>query len=595
MAASATTAVCALLIAALAIATAPADAHRHKRKPSISIVAYNDQHGHIEAADSYSSLCTRNGSANLNGDCSGGFARMSTYVKAFRKKYPDNSVFLHAGDEYTGTIWSYYYNGTEASTFDNLIGVEVATLGNHEFDKGPEVLAKNYLSKVKFPITACNVHAVNKSSPIYGKFTDGPVIKKLRCGTRVGFVGWLTTETRTDSSPGPLVEIADYTYDVQRCINILKKKGVDYIVGIGHAGIGYDSDYGVIANTSGLSLVVGGHSHTFMWPPTHPVYYHKNISNPPVINHYGDQNYIQETPYPKVITDKKGRKVPYFQAYWGTRYMDTIFADFLPGGAVDLKTLRAEPVLMGGKNSSNPVAEDPKVVAVIEKLSGPLDVFRNTIVGYSAVKLTRPDDYSFPTETNLGDLCTDAMVWAWQSKADYATFVKTYGPINVAFMNSGGMRVDVAPGPITLSNVLEVLPFGDYDFIQAILGAQLTALFQSFVGNDEGDFPVYSGMKAVLGPSPTPGVTGPIRSLLIKSDDGTSFVPIVADKTYYIVTTNYIAAGASGFQTLEDVTVLNDFGEPENDDLAAYLTKFYDSAAAPYPGTLDGRLVVATR
>lgn len=56
-------------------------------------------------------------------------------------------------------------------------------------------------------------------------------------------------------------------------------------------------------------------------------------------------------------------------------------------------------------------------------------------------------------ESNLADLVVDAMVYAWQHKADYADFVAQHGPINIALSNPGGYRVNLPAGDITYEQV----------------------------------------------------------------------------------------------------------------------------------------------
>ena len=207
----------------------------------------------------------------------------------------------------------------------------------------------------------------------------------VRSGVKIGFVGWITTATTSDSSPGPLVKILAYKKEVQRCIDTLHKHKIKYIVGLGHGGI--EDDKFVITQTAGeclfsslaatwfpspnmclhrgpgLSMVVGGHSHTFMWPPVSD---HNATKGPPCLDQTCDMDHIAAVNCPQIAVDASGRKVPYFQALWSGHYMDTIKATFNKSdGTVDLNTLVAQPMLLGGELSDDFVPEDPAIRGVI--------------------------------------------------------------------------------------------------------------------------------------------------------------------------------------------------------------------------------------
>lgn len=113
------------------------------------------------------------------------------------------------------------------------------TLGNHEFDKGPEAV-KSYVKQLTVPVTTCNV-VPRSTSPLYGVVVPGPltILLKLEEGqyVRVGIVGWTTADTPNISSPGPDVDFLDIVTATSACVGQLVTAGVKHIIGLGHAGI----------------------------------------------------------------------------------------------------------------------------------------------------------------------------------------------------------------------------------------------------------------------------------------------------------------------------------------------------------------------
>lgn len=133
------------------------------------------------------------------------------------------------------------------------------TLGNHEFDGGPQVLA-NYLGNLTFPLVTCNVKVNNKSDPLYPyiKKANRPLVKRIKLANglfaRVGFVGWTTPDTNVTSSPGKNVVFEDPVAATKACVQKLQLRGVNIIIGIGHWGVGDPGDYKVAAEVPGTAL-----------------------------------------------------------------------------------------------------------------------------------------------------------------------------------------------------------------------------------------------------------------------------------------------------------------------------------------------------
>jgi 5'-nucleotidase len=125
----------------------------------------------------------------------------------------------------------------------------------------------------------------------------------------------------------------------------------------------YTSDLVAASALPGLDLVIGGHSHSFLWPnpDAPPAFY---MSDEPDTGNQYDSTW---GPYPTYV-HTKGRDVPVVQASWGSRYMGKIVLEFEPekdGGKVS--GVKSEMYLLGGPKSERHVQEDEEALQMIQK------------------------------------------------------------------------------------------------------------------------------------------------------------------------------------------------------------------------------------
>jgi len=181
--------VCFLLIA---VFTGCAVTEKDGGNFQMTILHVNDTHSHLEGSEA---------SLELNGEKTyteiAGFSRLTSKVKAARKTNP-RLLVLHAGDAVQGTLYFTKYKGRAEVDFNNLIAFDAMTVGNHEFDKGSEVLA-NFIRAAKFPVLAANSD-VSGNQNLNGLIR--PYIIKEVGGNEVGIIGLITPNTRETSHPG---------------------------------------------------------------------------------------------------------------------------------------------------------------------------------------------------------------------------------------------------------------------------------------------------------------------------------------------------------------------------------------------------------
>ena len=118
----------------------------------LTILHTNDFHARFEPINKYDSGC--DAEDNAEGKCFGGSARLVTAVNEARGR-AENSILVDGGDQFQGSLFYTYYKGKVAAEFMNKLGYDAMTVGNHEFDDGPEVL-RGFIDSVDFPVLMSN-------------------------------------------------------------------------------------------------------------------------------------------------------------------------------------------------------------------------------------------------------------------------------------------------------------------------------------------------------------------------------------------------------------------------------------------------------
>lgn len=192
----------------------------------------------------------------------GGLARVLTLRKQLMRESP-NTLFLFSGDTISPSIESNTkiegkaLQGRQMIEAWNLIGLDYAAFGNHEFDFGPDVLRQR-VSESNFKWLGANV--VDKKT---GKlFADTPefVVREFE-GVKLGIFGLLLPDTLKTSATGPEVEISDPCTAANRVVPKIRAAGAQVIIALTHLSMTEDKQ---LARCSGVDLIVGGHEHSLL-------------------------------------------------------------------------------------------------------------------------------------------------------------------------------------------------------------------------------------------------------------------------------------------------------------------------------------------
>ncbi|KAF9091641.1 hypothetical protein BGX29_010862, partial [Mortierella sp. GBA35] len=185
---------------------------------NLTVIHTNDIHSHVDPANALGVACT---DADISvGNCYGGAARHKTLIQKLRAARKD-SLLLNGGDE--GTLFYSYYKGNVTPVIMNELGYDATTVGNHEWDDGPDTVGR-FWAKLNMSIVCANIDF--SKNPELGKLVKPyTIIEKYD----VGLTGYITPTTGDISIAGNTVSFTDPVPAVQKAIDELTAKGVKRI------------------------------------------------------------------------------------------------------------------------------------------------------------------------------------------------------------------------------------------------------------------------------------------------------------------------------------------------------------------------------
>ena len=468
----------------------------------------------------------------------------------------DNYVMLvDDGDAIQGEPIGTMTKGEGIIDIMNAVGYDLAIPGNHEFDYGMD----NFLAlteKADFQYLSCNF---NKE----GELVFAPYAIKEFDGVKFAFIGVTTPMTLRSSTPRYFMdENGNFIYGfmqdetgeqvyaaVQKAVDDARAEGAKYVIVMGHMGNEAEcspwmySD--VIANTTGIDVWLDGHSHDF------------------------DQVVMQDKDGKDVVRSACGTKL-------GSIGVLTFGAEgFVSAGLMSWDQSIAAPALFGLQNAG---------ADAVKAETAELDEVLQTVVAKTAVDLyindpTEVTEEGKPiriirrAETNLGDLCADA-------------YLDQSGEADIAFVNGGGIRVQLNAGDLTLNNILTVHPFGNSLTVIEVTGQQVLDALEWSVHSLPGEF---GGFDQVAGLTFEYDAT--IESPVIE-DDSKMFAgvddtkerrvrnvlvggePLDPEKTYKLASHDYqLLNNGDGYTMFAGAKVLQESVKLDNQVLIDYITE----------------------
>lgn len=461
----------------------------------------------------------------------GGVARFATLVDRERAdavadatvEEEQGVVLISAGDNY---LASPALSASRTIDYDpfydavamDIIGYDAVTIGNHEFDLGPDVLDEFISEFGTFnPAPAfISANLVTTGTVLEGDIAPYTVIEEN--GRSIGIVGATTPELPTISSPGDVQVLTDVASEVQGAIDELEADGVNIVIVSSHLQ-SVNNDIELVSALSGVDIAIAGGGDEL-------------LANADDALIPGD---TAAGPYPATATAADGATVPIVTAPGDYLYLGRIDALFDAEG--ELISYDGGPVRNVGEAFDDGVAPDETVDAeVTDPVSAFVADLDATVIGTSEVFLNaeRPDVRI--QETNMGNLMADSLLF----DANEAGF-----GADVALQNGGGIRASIDVGDITLAETFTTAPFPNFVVVfDSVSPQQLKAILErgvSEVENVAGRFAQVAGMSYTFDLSGTAQVQDEDGNI---TTDGSRIVEVTLEDGTPIVSGGAIVAGA---------------------------------------------------
>ena len=463
-------------------------------------------------------------------------------------------ILVDAGDFSQGTTYVSSTKGADAVTMMNAAGYDVVTLGNHEFDYGYAQLKEN-MSKAKFKVLCADVFNAD-GTPIF----DANYTYTTKSGVKVGFFGMETPETQTKANPALIKGLTFATGDAftkAAADQVAALKDADVVICLAHLGIDAESapyrSTDLYAAVKGIDFIVDGHSHTVM---------------------------------------TKGEKGEPIQS------TGTAFANI---GVIVIDDASKKIESNSLYEIKEDTAKDATVAAAAKTIVDRVDKEYGVVFAKSEVTLNgaKAPNGNRDSETNNGDLITDAMLWKVMQNKEGLTVDADHV---VAITNGGGIRAAIKPGDVTKKNINTVLPFGNTVAVIYVTGAELLeALEASTYSLPVGGFPQVAGINFTLSTAvaydanaetyPASTYYGPksINRVVINSINGKEFK---ADDTYAVVTNNFVAGGGDTYYAFAAASAQFDTGIPLDEAVMEYVTTELKGVIGAQYAAPQGRILM---
>ena len=493
-----------------------------------------------------------------------GYSGLMAVKTATEETYgKDNVILVDCGDSIQGESMGTLTKGEALVDLMNQLGYSLAAPGNHEFDWGVDNFAER-VKQAEYTYLCCNLTDLRTGKPLF----DGYKVVEIN-GVKVGFVGIDTPETFFKSTPTYFKDAAgNYIYSfsegndgkdlynaVQKAVDAAKADGAQYIVALAHLGIKSSSEkwqsQTVIANTTGIDVMLDGHSHE-AWT--------------------------------KEVANKDGKTVILQQT--GTKLAN------IGKVTIDVKSGKIEAELIPAASCTT---EDATMAAAVKAANDKFAELLDKVVAKTEVPLYVNDPETGKriirnTETSLANLVTDA-------------YLNILGA-DVAYVNGGGIRADIAVGDVTYSDIIKVHPYGNQGCLAEVTGQQILDALElgvyKFPG-ESGGFPHVAGMTYTINVA--------IPTSVVLNDNG-EFVevsgarrvsdvmiggkPIDPQKTYKLASTDYYLKDAGdGYTMLAGSKLIQDGGILDNEILINYITnELKGEITAEKYGKPQGRITI---
>jgi 5'-nucleotidase len=517
------------LLAASAALALPA-LRRAEAQPAgrVALLHVNDFHSRHEPIAGNGAVCDP-----ARGPCFGGSARLVGAIQAARSAALAEGrapLAVDAGDQFMGSLYYTTHRGLAEAAIQRAWGCEAMAPGNHEFNHGPQNLAR-FAGAVPFPLLSANIDAAAEPA-LAGRIA--PMALFERGGARLALIGLTTTDTAFISSPGPNLRFRDPAESLDRAIFAARQAGPATIIVLSHLGFGPDRR--LAAEVPGVDVIVGGHSHTLL------------ADLPGAAG-----------PHP-VMADGRDRPVRIVQAGALGRFAGRLDLDIAADGR-----LTRHGGAMRELGADAP--EDAEAARIVAEFGRPIGELRRRPIAQSAAEL---DNACRDRECALGNLIAEAMLAAVPGA-------------EIALQNGGGIRAGLPGGTVTYGDVLTILPFGNTLATLRLRGADVRAALENGLSQPgAGRFPQVAGLRFVWDPAAPVGAR--LGSVEVRREG--RWEALDPGRAYLMVTNNFLRNGGDAYAVLRDNAI-----EPyDTGPLLEEVVADFIAPRSPVRGATDGRI-----
>ena len=443
----------------------------------------------------------------------GGFARIQSVFKSYREKFPNKIITVATGDDLMGESLTNEQGKTVFGTM-NMMGFDVSTLGNHEFDRGSKFLVK-CLEIKEFPTVVSNLE-ITPSSRLR-KFIKKDLIIK-RNFLRVGFLGMILPQLNMISNPGAGISVTPDLIEVarDRAVKLKHSGKVDIVVLLSHLSI--EDQRKILESVPEIDIICGGQSH------------------------------IDTLPGQEVIARDSQTAGLMVQCGSHGRFVGVLKLKIVQG-MIDKHEWTMIPI-------ADQTEADKRIEAYIN--SHAVKSESSKPLATTAIILDSRASFIRTREAPIGKLVSSIM------RDKFKT--------DIAFQNSGGIRGDrvIAKGAISAKDIMTMFPFGNTITILKVKGSTIKQILERSVHKlpePLGTFLQTTGLRYVLDLNGTaqeleinsigkairikkPG--NRISKIEIMGKDG-CFYPLKPEQKYSITTNSFLANGGDGYLMLGKV------------------------------------------
>jgi 5'-nucleotidase / UDP-sugar diphosphatase len=376
-------------------------------------------------------------------DGAGGLARIAT-LKQNMVAARRTPLLVLAGDFLSPSVASSVFKGEHMVAALNAAGLDMATLGNHEFDFGVDLLIQR-MGEARWQWVVSNVIDTNTGKPIGGAL---PYVVKTFGAMKVGFIGLCLTTSEISPDRLTHVRLVDPLEAAATYLPELRREGADVIVALTH--LAFADDRELAQRFPQIDVIIGGHEH-----------------------------------YPITVTQDR---TLISKAGSDGKFVARIDVNRPVSGVIQ-RFFEMIPI-------TSALTDEPRTAAVVKSYEDRLGTELNTVIATTRVPLDADTVRLRAAETNLGDLVADVM--RANAKADIA--IVNAGSIR-------GDRLYSA-GPITRRMIIEIHPFGSVICKVAVSGRVVLQALNNGVSKlpaTAGQFPQVSGLTMRVNPGAPAG------------------------------------------------------------------------------------------